>query len=71
MDLDFIEEKNIHPKQSVEFVGKDEHNSKKARGGYILKNYEMFKGSVIYGKDSRGKKVAPGLFELTNHALVK
>lgn len=31
----------------------------------------MFKGSVIYGKDSRGKKVAPGLFELTNHALVK
>jgi hypothetical protein len=42
MDLDFIEEKNIHPKQSVEFVGKDDHKSKKARGGYILKNYEMF-----------------------------
>jgi len=28
-------------------------------------------GTVIYGKDEKGKKIENGLFELTNHALVK
>ena len=37
----------------------------------MLKTYEMFTGSVIYGKDAKGKKIDNGLFELTNHALVK
>ena len=85
MELKYLDDKNIDHKPLVNFAGIDDHKNKKLtnRGGFMLApsssilnekktySWSMFTGSVIYGKDTKGKKIENGLFELTNHALAK